>query len=187
MLLLKVNFAKAFDSVSWKFLDNTLHQMNFSLKWISWIKWCLESAKISVLVNGRPTAEFAMDWGLRQGDPLSPFLFILVAKTLNVMMEEFVTQGLFHPMDVENDNINLSHLQFAGDATFYGEWSTGNARSLLAILKCFDLVSGLKLNLDKTKLFGVGVQMASVSSLTTALGRSAASLPFTYLGLPYLG
>lgn len=147
------------------------------------MKECHESVKFSVLVNGSPTAKFAMERGLRQEDPLSPFLFILAAESLNVMMEESVTQGLFLPMVVGNNNVNLLHLQFVDDATFYDEWSTENARSFLEILQCFELASGLKLNLNKTKVLGVRVQMESVTSLAIATGCSAATLLFTYLGL----
>lgn len=182
--MLKVDFAKAFDSVSWNFLDCIFHQMNFGRKWRKWIKGCLKSARVLVLVNGSPTEEFTMERGLRQGDPLSPFLFILAAEALNVMIEEAVSQDLFWPVAVRNDNITLSHLQFVDDSTFYGEWFIENAKSLLAILQCFKMISGLKINYNKSKVFGVGVETEAVALLAGAIGCAAATLPFTYLGLP---
>lgn len=184
MLLLKVDFTKAFESVSWSFLESTLNQMNFGHRWRSWIKGFLQSAKVSVLINGSPTSEFAMERGLRQGNTLSPFLFILAEESLYVMMEESVNQELFIPTSIRYNNTKLSHLQFADDATFYGEWSIENARSLPAILQCFELTAGLKINFEKTKVFGVGVQAESVMALATAIDCSAATLPLTYLGLP---
>lgn len=76
LLLFKVDFAKAYDCLNWKFLDSVLMQMNFTEKWWSWIWGCISSPSISVLVNGNPMKEFAMERGLRQGDLLSRFLFM---------------------------------------------------------------------------------------------------------------
>lgn len=157
MLLLKVDFAKAFDSVSWSFLESVLNQMNFGQKWRFWIKGCLHFAKVSVLVNQSPITEFAMERGLRQGDPLSPFLFILATEAFHVMMEESINQEQFMPTSIGYNNIKLSHLQFADDITFYCDWSIENARSLLAILQCFEPTSGIKIKFEKTKVFGVEV------------------------------
>ena len=76
---LKVDYEKAYDSVRWDFLYDMLSALGFHDKWVNWIRGCLESASVSVLVNGSPTTEFKATRGLRQGDPLAPFLFIIVA------------------------------------------------------------------------------------------------------------
>ncbi|GKA48843.1 RNA-directed DNA polymerase, eukaryota, reverse transcriptase zinc-binding domain protein [Tanacetum coccineum] len=90
MLLFKVDFEKAFDSVSWKYLDFVLYSLGFGVKWRSWIKACLKSSRTSILVNGSPTSEFIVKRGLRQGDTLSPFLFILVMEGLHVAFKDAV-------------------------------------------------------------------------------------------------
>ncbi|GJU36852.1 RNA-directed DNA polymerase, eukaryota, reverse transcriptase zinc-binding domain protein [Tanacetum coccineum] len=86
MLLFKVDFEKAFDSVSWKYLDFILLSLGFGSKWRSWIRACLHSSRASILINGSPISEFSIKRGLRQGDHLSPFLFILVMEGLHCAM-----------------------------------------------------------------------------------------------------
>jgi len=75
-IILKTNFEKAYDSVNWEFLFYMLQRLGFCQKWIKWIRGCLESSTISILVNGSPTEQFVPTKGLRQGDPLAPFLFL---------------------------------------------------------------------------------------------------------------
>ncbi|GJW23369.1 putative RNA-directed DNA polymerase, eukaryota, reverse transcriptase zinc-binding domain protein [Tanacetum coccineum] len=93
-LEIPVNFEKAFDSVSWKYLDFVLLNLGFGTKWRSWIRACLSSSRASVLVNGSPTSKFSIKRGLGQGDPFSPFLFILVMKGLHCALFNAVSSGL---------------------------------------------------------------------------------------------
>ncbi|GLT27528.1 hypothetical protein SLA2020_025150 [Shorea laevis] len=77
--LFKIDFEKAYDKVSWDFLDYMMLRMGFCAKWRNWILECLRTNMVSVLVNGSPTRQFSVSRGLRQGDPLSPFLFLIIA------------------------------------------------------------------------------------------------------------
>ncbi|GJV75554.1 putative RNA-directed DNA polymerase, eukaryota, reverse transcriptase zinc-binding domain protein [Tanacetum coccineum] len=153
LLLLKVDFEKAFDSLSWSFLESIMAQMGFGEKWRKWIHSCLNSAFASVLINGSPTSEFKLERGLRQGDPLSPFLFILAVEALNVVFLEARNKSIFLGAEVGRDKVPISHLQFADDALIVGHWSLPNAKNLSIILTCFHLASGLKVNFSKSKLF----------------------------------
>nr|GFB53481.1 putative RNA-directed DNA polymerase, eukaryota, reverse transcriptase zinc-binding domain protein [Tanacetum cinerariifolium] len=182
LMVFKIDFEKAFDTVSWDFLFRVMHFLGFSDKWINWIYGCLHSSTSSILINGSPTREFNIHRGLRQGDSLSPFLFIIAMEGLHVAMEDVMDAGLYNGFKI--NNTSLSHLFFADDALFIGEWSRSNIQSLVGILDCFHKVSGLKINYHKSKLFGYGVTFDEVSHLASITGCDALLSPFDYLGIP---
>ncbi|XP_071705147.1 uncharacterized mitochondrial protein AtMg01250-like [Rutidosis leptorrhynchoides] len=123
---------------------------------------CLKSASISILVNGSPTNEFSLEKGVRQGDPLSPYLFIMVAEGLNLLIKRAIDVGLIKGVEVRNENILVSHLQYADDTIFFGEWSRRNACNVMKLLKCFEKLSGLKVNFLKSCMHGMGVNDDSI-------------------------
>ncbi|GJU60234.1 putative RNA-directed DNA polymerase, eukaryota, reverse transcriptase zinc-binding domain protein [Tanacetum coccineum] len=184
LMILKVDFEKAFDSLNWSFLFSTLEQIGFSAKWRNWIHSCLNSVYALVLVNGSPTKEFKIERDLRQGDPLSLFLFILAVEALNVVLLEATNNNVFHGFHIGNEKVHISYLQFADDALIIGEWSYSNTKNLSRILTCFHLASGLKVNFNKSKFYGVGVTNDELSSLASTIGCLASQLPCIYLGLP---
>jgi len=120
-LCLKVDFEKAYDSVRWEFLYDMLQKMGFHSKWISWIRGCLESASISVLVNGSPTEEFKPKRGLRQGDPLAPFLFLVVAEGLAGLVRQAMKANILSGLKIGRKKVEISILQFADDTLFLCE------------------------------------------------------------------
>ncbi|GJW82711.1 RNA-directed DNA polymerase, eukaryota [Tanacetum coccineum] len=183
-LLFKVDFQKAFDSVRWDHLDDILGKFGFGNTWRGWIKGCLSSSKASVFVNGSPTDEFTFHRGLRQGDPLSPFLFILVMESLHVSFQRLIDRGMFTPVTVGNDNtVPISHLFYADDAMFIVKWMCENVNVLMLILHRFFLVSGLKINVQKSSIFGIGVRPSVVRNMAARYGCIASTLSFTYLGV----
>ncbi|GJZ64388.1 RNA-directed DNA polymerase, eukaryota [Tanacetum coccineum] len=123
------------------------------------------------LVNGSPSNEFSFHCGLRQGDPLSPYLFILVMESLHLSFLRVVDEGLFKGILLPG-SISSSHLFYADDAMFIREWSNGNLRSILNILKCFFLASGLQINIHKSQGLGVGVPRHVVDQATSSIGCS---------------
>ncbi|XP_076929431.1 putative mitochondrial protein AtMg01250 [Bidens hawaiensis] len=157
-----MDFEKAYDHLNWKFLDSVMAQMKFPDKWRSWIYGIVSSAKSSVLVNGSPTFEFKCSRGIRQGDPISPFLFILAMEAFSFLLNKDLAEGLFIGFSTPNNGPNISHLLYADDEMIIGEWSRENAKNLVRLLRCFNLLSGLKINLQKSSFYGVGVSDAAV-------------------------
>nr|GFB37596.1 hypothetical protein [Tanacetum cinerariifolium] len=117
-----------------------------------------KSKNVAVLVNGSPTEFFPMKRGLRQGDPLSPFLFNIVSEGLNVLLTKAKEAGLFSPVDVGRaKSFPISHLQFADDTLILCEAGRENLLNVKRVLRCFQLSAGLKINFLKSMLYGVGI------------------------------
>ncbi|GJT67739.1 RNA-directed DNA polymerase, eukaryota, reverse transcriptase zinc-binding domain protein [Tanacetum coccineum] len=184
LLIFKVDFEKAFDSISWNYLIHILDSFGFGNKWCSWIKACLNSSRASILINGSPTSEFSIKRGLRQGDPLSPFLFILVMEGLHNAFEEAVGNGLITGVNIKNSTINVSHLFYADDVIITTDWNAKDMDNIIRVLHVFYLASGLKINIHKSNIYGIGVNKDEVLSMASNAGCIAGDIPFNYLGLP---
>jgi hypothetical protein len=175
----KVDFEKAYDSVDLKYLDTVMGHMNFPTLWRKWINECVGTAKASVLVNGCPTEEFSIERGLRQGDPLSPFLFLLAAEGFNVLMNAVVGAQMFRGYGFGSANeVRLSHLQFADDTLIFGEKTWLNVRSMRAVLLLFEEVSSLKVNFHKSMLKSVNVSDSWLTEASSVMHCRKGSLPF---------
>ncbi|GKC67573.1 RNA-directed DNA polymerase, eukaryota, partial [Tanacetum coccineum] len=182
VFIFKIDFEKAFDSVRWDYLDMVMHNFGFGSKWRCWIQGCLKSAKGSILVNGSPTAEFEFFKGLKQGDPLSPFLFILIMESLHISFKNVISAGLFNGIRIDS-SFNLSHLFYADDVIFVGKWELSNLSTVVKVLKWFHVASGLKINLSKSKLMGIGISNDAVVSAARSIGCAVLQTPFNYLGV----
>jgi len=184
LMMLKVDFEKAFDSVDWGYLDTIMYKMGFPVLGRKWIKECVTTATASVLVNGSPTNEFPLHRGLRQGDPLSPFLFLLAAEGLNVMMTSVVDNNLFTRYGIGTSNeVAVSHLQFADDTLLLGANSWANVRALRAVLSLFAYMSGLNVNFNKSILVGVNIADSWLNEAASILNCKFGKIQFLYLGL----
>ena len=186
-VIFKLDFHKAFDSVSWSFIDWTLSQMNFPPLWRKWISACITSASASILVNGSPTIPFMLQRGLRQGDPLSPFLFDLAVEVLNLLIHHAINKNMWKGISVGKDEIMISHLQYADDTILF---CTPDISSLLNIKKSlilFDLVSGLHVNFHKSSIMGINVSEEWIKNSAEILMCKRSIIPFSYLGLPIGG
>nr|GEW20341.1 RNA-directed DNA polymerase, eukaryota [Tanacetum cinerariifolium] len=153
-MFFKVDFAKAYDSIRWYYLLNVLEAFGFGPVWCKWIRRSLNSAKTSILINGSHSNEFSLHCGLKQEDPLALYLFILIMESLHLSIYCLVDNGLFKGIQLPGSVI-ISHLFYADDAMFIGEWSDENLKVILNTLKCFFLAS------DHRILIGVGERTPS--------------------------
>ncbi|XP_023765317.1 uncharacterized protein LOC111913837 [Lactuca sativa] len=156
--------------------------MGFGPLWRGWIMELLKSSRASVLVNGSLTDEFQIHHGLRQGDPLSPFLFILAMEGLHVALVRAQMANVFRGISISG--IGISHLLYDDDVMLISSWDPENAKLHICILRCFFMASSFKINLYKSKLIGVGIPLSQVSSDAYMIGCAVSKLPFIHLGVP---
>jgi hypothetical protein len=128
--------------------------------------------------------EINIQRGLKQGDPLAPFLFLFVAGGFGGVMSKAKDLGLFKGFSITNGGPSISHLQYADDTICIGEASVTNLWSLKAILRGFERASGLRVNFWKSSLMGINVDNTFMEMENTFLNCIRGSLPFNYLGLP---
>nr|GEU39075.1 RNA-directed DNA polymerase, eukaryota [Tanacetum cinerariifolium] len=176
------DFKKAFDSIRWDYLQDILKMFGFGDKWCGWINGCLNSTMGSVLVNGSPASEFQFHKGLKQGDPLSPFLFILIMESLHLSFSKVKDAGLFLGIPI-GSSLTISHLFFEDDDIFVGKWDSLSIRTIVNVLKCFHLASGLKIKFHKSKLMEISTRPEEVDAATTTMGCSTFTIPFVHVGV----
>ncbi|XP_026416456.1 uncharacterized protein LOC113311876 [Papaver somniferum] len=182
-IICKVDLEKAFDHVKWSFVYDVLLRMGFGDWWRTWIKGCIENVPFSILVNGSSHDKFSSQRGLRQGDPLSSFLFLLVSEVLNIMFEKASALGLLGGFFVANNGTKVTHLQFAEDTLVFMDASVDQIQPLKHIFLVFQYASGLPTNFFKCRVFGVG-EVSNINELAEVFGCTSESLPAIYLGMP---
>ncbi|KAJ9676862.1 hypothetical protein PVL29_022056 [Vitis rotundifolia] len=185
-LICKLDIEKAYDSINWQFLMRVLQKMGFGTKWMSWMWSCISTAKFSILVNGVPAGFFSSSKGLRQGDPLSPYLFVMGMEVLSVLIRRAVEGGYISGCNIRQGNgpaVIISHLLFADDTIVFCEAKKDYLTYLSWILMWFEAASGLRINLEKSEVIPVG-EVEDVAGLAAELGCKAGQLPSVYLGLP---
>ncbi|XP_043697111.1 uncharacterized protein LOC122647869, partial [Telopea speciosissima] len=181
--VLKVDLHKAYDSLSRKFLFDVMGRMGFSDKFIGWVKACVTTPMFSVLINGSPAGFFNGGRGIRQGDPLSPYLFTLAMEAFTGIMRRLEIDGQIKLLP-RCKSFHLSHLIFADDLMIFVK---GNRDSILASLGGLDefaALSGLQLNRSKSSIILGGLTQTSSLELLDLTGFSETKLPIRYLGVP---
>ncbi|KAL9673805.1 hypothetical protein QQ045_030067 [Rhodiola kirilowii] len=150
--MLKIDITKAYDIVDWNFLKSILDLFGFPIKFVHWIMSCVSSAKFSVLINGSLEGYFSNNRGLRQGDPISPYLFTLVMDVLSRLLGQVrqSNEFVFHPKCA---GISLSHLMFADDIIIFSKADLGSLMKIKEALSVFHSWSGLEVNGSKSAIY----------------------------------
>eukprot|EP00253_Pinus_taeda_P009198 PITA_09198 len=182
-MLLKIDLSKAFDSIRWDYMQKVLKAFGFDHAWIRWVSSLISSAFFSILINGIPTSTFYSTRGIRQGDPLSPFLFIIMAEGLGRCIKNAIQSH-----DLKGNTLHqaptVSHQQFVDDNTIFGYSSVQEARTLNSLILLFSRASGALINKVKSQIFFFNTHPTTQRAIARILGFTIASLPSKYLGAP---
>jgi len=183
----KLDLGKTFDNVRWYFLKSCLHDFGFPDITIKLIMHCVTLSTFSVLWNGNKMPPFKPTHGLGQGEPLSPYLFILCMEKLSIAINHAVHQGSWEPIQITNGGPKISHLLFADDVLLFTKAKNSQFYFLTDLFDKFSRASGLKINISKSRAFySSGIPQDKINNLTTISGiRSTTSLG-RYLGFPML-
>ncbi|XP_018512128.2 uncharacterized protein LOC103853200 [Brassica rapa] len=182
-IAIKVDIAKAFDILSWEFLLSSLEAIEVPQRFISWIKACICTTKFTVGYNGVVNGYFKGKRGLRQGDPLSPYLFVIAMNYLSMMLNEAARN---EKIKYHNrcDRMKLTHLSFADDLLIFIDGSLSSVQNVLQVLREFEHRSGLAVSFQKTSFYASGLSEEELSTIQASTGMHHGSLPFRYLGVP---
>lgn len=132
---IKLDIAKAYYSLEWNFIKTTLKTMGFPTKIINIIMLSVCTVTFSILVNGQPTDTFKPKRGIRQGDPLSPYLFILCAEVLSSLIQKSQQEGLIDGISIATNASAISHLLYAGESILFCRANPEEATTIMNILK----------------------------------------------------
>lgn len=182
-ITIKVDIAKAFDTVRWEFLFACLRSYNIPEDMIRWLEACVCTPSFSIAFNGSTYGYFKSKRGLRQGDPLSPYLFVLVMNCLSLALDRAAGSGSFqfHP---RCEKTKLTHLSFADDLLIFTDGSLSSVQAILSVLHDFEKRSGLAVSIHKTSYFAAGMSDAEMQDIQIQTGLTSGVLPIRYLGVP---
>ncbi|CAN0906411.1 LINE-1 retrotransposable element ORF2 protein [Linum grandiflorum] len=180
----KVDMAKAYDRVEWKFLECIMRRLNFDDWWIQRIMMCVETVSFSVLVNGRRSTCFTPSRGLRQGDPLSPYLFLLCAEGLSKTIHTAINVKHLHGLKVAVGAPVVSHLFFVDDSILFSRATVDESIVLRDILKKYERESRQLINFQKSEIsFSRNVGWHTKLQISGVLGMKIVEKHDKYLGL----
>ncbi|GMI99700.1 hypothetical protein HRI_003639300 [Hibiscus trionum] len=184
-MALKIDLEKAFDRVRWDFLQDTLEDVGFPSDLIRIIMHCVTSATIQVQWNGSLSSPFSPERGIRQGDPLSPYLFVLTMERLGQAIRQSVDSGAWKPFRMARSGIPLSHLFFADDLILYAKADISQAQVISDVLKEFEKCSGHKVSVRKSQIyFSPNTNPSLQDEICMAIGFQKTLSLGTYLGVP---
>ena len=183
-VIFKIDFENAYDKVKWNFLLQMLQLKGFSPKWIEWIKSFISGGSVAINVNDEIDPYFQTKKGLRQGDPLSPILFNIVADMLTLLINRAKANDQVHGVMPHLIDGGLSILQYADDTILFMDHNLEQAQHMKNILCAFEQLSGLKINFHKSEIFCFGEAKNYKNHYMELFGCNSGNFPIRYLGIP---
>lgn len=182
-ITLKIDIAKAFNTLNWDFLFNCLQGLGIPILYLRWLHACVTSPSFMIGFNGSVHGYFRSTRGLRQGDPLSPYLFVIAMNCLSLMLDKAANEGKFgyHHHCKET---KLTHLCFADDLLIFCEGTLDSVKNIMEILNEFAAASSLTVSIPKTSFYSSGLPQEEIGQIVTEIGFAHGQLPVRYLGDP---
>ncbi|KAK1308804.1 hypothetical protein QJS10_CPA09g00704 [Acorus calamus] len=191
LIAAKIDLASAYDSVEWGSLFQVLQLFGFPPRWIAWMKQCVMKVRLAVLVNGSPTDWFSMERGLRQGDPLSPYLFVLVAEVISAMIRQEQELGKLvgYIPDVriqsQTGRKGIAHILYADDLLLVSTATPAQCEVFRQILTKAQTLTGLTVSYTKSSLkFSPSIPIRFCRWMSRIWRMPIASTTWHYLGVP---
>ncbi|KAH9724860.1 putative reverse transcriptase/RNA-dependent DNA polymerase [Citrus sinensis] len=182
---LKIDMTKAYDRIEWGFLQDMMLKLGFDPRWVNLIMLCVTTVRYSVLRENREVGPIIPSRGLQQGDPLSPYLFILCAEGFSSLIKSYERLSLLHWVRVARSALEVTHLFFADDNFLYFRANQVEASTVKQILTTYGCASGQLVNFTKSYIsFSANVHDSVVSQIYGILEVNAIDDHGTYLGLP---
>jgi retron-type reverse transcriptase len=184
IILLKLDFAKAFDTIDHIAMLKIMRQMGFDDKWLKWIENIFGSGMSAVLLNGVPGRKFHCKRGVRQGDPLSPLIFVLAADLLQSAINKAVRDHIIHAPFSPDYGMDFPVIQYADDTIIILPAKLDEIMAMKEILNNYASSTGLHINYHKSLMIPINTSDCTANLLAHSLGCIIGKMPFTYLGLP---
>ncbi|KAL0012535.1 hypothetical protein SO802_007643 [Lithocarpus litseifolius] len=184
-LALKLDISKAYDLVEWDFLRGIMTKLGFPEVWINWVMTCITTPTFSVLINGKSFGHISPSRGLRQGNPLSPYLFLLCAEGFTALLAKAELEERIHGVSICRRAPRISHLLFANDSLLFCQATHKEVKEVTDILQTYGRASGQCINMDKSLvLFSSNTSNTEKDWVKNTLGVKEVERFETYLGLP---
>lgn len=182
-MMMKLDLSKAYDRLNWNYLRVIRGAYGFDNRWIEWVYSMISTPNFSILVNGTPTSTFNATRGIRQGDPISPFLFIMAVEGLGRYLIKELREKRIKGIKLWGNYLPITHQQFVNDVMLFGEVSVKEVRNFKRVLEIFMEASGMEINNEKSCTFIFNTPDSIKAHLTRTLGFRQGELPTKYLGI----
>lgn len=187
IMAIKVDLEKAYDRLRWCFIRDTLQQIGLPRDMVTLIMECITSTTMNVLWNGSMTEEFVPQRGIRQGDPLSLYIFVLCIERLAQRIGKLVKDKVWKLLYFKKNEVCISHLLFADDMLLVVESDEKHARLIKRTLDRFASDSGQKVSINKTKvLFSNNIPQHRQVRISQIMGYTRTTDLGRYLGMPLI-